>query len=112
MLKGWRLSGEERGFWFIDLVEEDKEIKKIEFKEKYQKRYDFDKEEKGRKELKGLKIFKEIRNVFDLFKLILEEKNDVFENNWKREEILLDFKIIDDYKIKENKQLFKERRNI
>lgn len=35
MLKGWRLSGEERGFWFIDLVEEDKEIKKIEFKEKY-----------------------------------------------------------------------------
>lgn len=54
---------------------------------------------------------KEIRNAFDLFKLTPEEKNDVSENNRKREEIPLDFKTIDDHKTKENKQSLKERRN-
>ncbi|XP_077829875.1 M-phase phosphoprotein 8 isoform X4 [Macaca mulatta] len=109
--KGWRLSGEERGFWSTDSAEEDKETKKTESKEKYQKRHDSDKEEKGRKEPKGLKTLKEIRNAFDLFKLTPEEKNDVSENNRKREEIPLDFKTIDDHKTKENKQSLKERRN-
>ncbi|XP_023046412.1 M-phase phosphoprotein 8 isoform X5 [Piliocolobus tephrosceles] len=111
MPKGWRLSGEERGFWSTDSAEEDKETKKTESKEKYQKRHDSDKEEKGRKEPKGLKAVKEIRNAFDLFKLTPEEKNDVSENNRKREEIPLDFKTIDDHKTKENKQSLKERRN-
>ncbi|XP_031511607.1 M-phase phosphoprotein 8 isoform X3 [Papio anubis] len=109
--KGWRLSGEERGFWSTDSADEDKETKKTESKEKYQKRHDSDKEEKGRKEPKGLKTLKEIRNAFDLFKLTPEEKNDVSENNRKREEIPLDFKTIDDHKTKENKQSLKERRN-
>ncbi|XP_030777788.1 M-phase phosphoprotein 8 isoform X3 [Rhinopithecus roxellana] len=109
--KGWRLSGEERGFWSTDPAEEDKETKKTESKEKYQKRHDSDKEEKGRKDPKGLKALKEIRNAFDLFKLTPEEKNDVSENNRKREEIPLDFKTIDDHKTKENRQSLKERRN-
>ncbi|PNI94679.1 MPHOSPH8 isoform 3 [Pan troglodytes] len=109
--KGWRLSGEERGLWSTDSAEEDKETKRNESKEKYQKRHDSDKEEKGRKEPKGLKTLKEIRNAFDLFKLTPEEKNDVSENNRKREEIPLDFKTIDDHKTKENKQSLKERRN-
>ena len=34
---------------------QEKETKKNEPKEKYQKRHDLEKEEKGRKELKGLK---------------------------------------------------------
>nr|XP_055100034.1 M-phase phosphoprotein 8 isoform X3 [Symphalangus syndactylus] len=109
--KGWRLSGEERGLWSTDSAEEDKETRKNESKEKYQKRHDSDKEEKGRKEPKGLKTLKEIRNAFDLFKLTPEEKNDVCENNRKREEMPLDFKTTDDHKTKENKQALKERRN-
>lgn len=55
--------------------------------------------------------FKEIRNAFDLFKLTPEEKNDFPETNRKREEIPLDYKITEDHKTKENKQLLKERRN-
>lgn len=55
--------------------------------------------------------FKEIRNAFDLFKLTPEEKNDFSENNQKREEIPLDYKIAEDHKSKENKQELKERRN-
>ncbi|XP_017403711.1 M-phase phosphoprotein 8 isoform X1 [Cebus imitator] len=109
--KGWRLSGEERSLRSTDSAEEDKETKKNEPKEKYQKRHDSDKEEKGRKEPKGLKTLKEIRSAFDLLKLTPEEKNDVSENNRKREEMPLDFKTIDDHKTKENKQSLKERRN-
>nr|XP_036873062.1 M-phase phosphoprotein 8 isoform X2 [Manis javanica] len=94
-----------------EVAGEEKETKKNEPKEKYQKRYDLDKEERGRKEPKGLKTFKEIRNAFDLFKLTPEEKNDFPENNRKREEIPLDGKITEDHKTKENKLLLKERRN-
>ncbi|XP_041489893.1 M-phase phosphoprotein 8 isoform X2 [Microtus oregoni] len=52
-LKGSRLSGEEKGLRSPDSAEE--ESKKNEPKEKYQKRYDLDKEEKYRKEPKGIK---------------------------------------------------------
>lgn len=55
--------------------------------------------------------FKEIRNAFDFFKLTPEEKNDFSENNQKREEIPVDYKIAEDHKNKENKQELKERRN-
>lgn len=65
-----------------------------------------DKEGKGRREPKGLKTFKEIRNAFDLLKLTPEEKNYFPENNRKREKIL-DCKITEDHKTKENKQLLK-----
>ncbi|XP_036157616.1 M-phase phosphoprotein 8 isoform X5 [Myotis myotis] len=51
--KSSRVGGEERGLRSTDSGEE-KETKKNESKEKYQKRYDLDKEEKGRKEPKGL----------------------------------------------------------
>ncbi|XP_032694099.1 M-phase phosphoprotein 8 isoform X2 [Lontra canadensis] len=109
--KSSRAGVEERGLRSPDSGGEEKEIKKNELKEKNQKRHDLDKEEKGRKEPKGLKTFKEIRNAFDLFKLTPEEKNDFPENNRKREEISLDCKITEDHKTKENKQLLKERRN-
>ncbi|XP_070376422.1 M-phase phosphoprotein 8 isoform X2 [Equus asinus] len=109
--KSSRLGGEERSLRSSDSAGEEKETKKNEPKEKYQKRHDLDKEEKGRKEPKGLKTFKEIRNAFDLFKLTPEEKNDFPENNRKREEIPLDCKITEDHKTKENKQLLKERRS-
>ncbi|VTJ86842.1 Hypothetical predicted protein [Marmota monax] len=53
--KDSRTGGEERVLRSPDSTEEEKETKKIEPKEKYQKRHDLDKEEKGRKEPKGLK---------------------------------------------------------
>ncbi|XP_057563041.1 M-phase phosphoprotein 8 isoform X2 [Hippopotamus amphibius kiboko] len=106
-----RPSAEERGSRPTDSPGEEKEAKKNEPKEKYQKRHDLDKEEKGRKEPRALKTFKEIRNAFDLFKLTPEEKNDFPDNNWKREEIPADCKVTEDHKPKENKQLLKERRN-
>ncbi|KAM9189950.1 M-phase phosphoprotein 8 isoform 1-T1 [Dugong dugon] len=114
--KSSKLGGEERGHRSTDSPGEEKETKKSESKEKCRKRHDSDKDERGRKEPKGLKIllftlaFKEIRSAFDIFKLTPEEKNDLTENNRKREEIPLDCKITEDYKTKENK-LFKERRN-
>ncbi|XP_032773105.1 M-phase phosphoprotein 8 [Rattus rattus] len=106
-MKSLRLSGEEKGLKSSDLAEEEKE-RKNEPKEKYQKRYDLDKEEKARKEPKGLKSFKEIRNAFDLFKKTAEEKNDL-ENNSKREEISLDYKITHDNKTKDKCSLREER---
>ncbi|KAG8524706.1 M-phase phosphoprotein 8, partial [Galemys pyrenaicus] len=106
-----RVAGGERGTGSTDSAGEEKETKKHEPKEKYQKRLDFNKEEKGRKELKGLKTFKEIRNAFDLFKLTPEEKTEGPENNRKREETPLDCRMTEDQKTKENKQLFKERKN-
>ncbi|XP_060143842.1 M-phase phosphoprotein 8 isoform X3 [Globicephala melas] len=90
---------------------QEKETKKNEPKEKYPKKHDLDKEEKGRKEPKALKTFKEIRNAFDLFKLTPEEKSDFPENNRKREEVPPDCKVTGDHRSKENKQLLKERRN-
>ncbi|XP_049557208.1 M-phase phosphoprotein 8 isoform X10 [Orcinus orca] len=89
---------------------QEKETKKNEPKEKYPKKHDLDKEEKGRKEPKALKTFKEIRNAFDLFKLTPEEKSDFPENNRKREEVPPDCKVTGDHRSKENKQLLKERR--
>ncbi|ERE92201.1 M-phase phosphoprotein 8 [Cricetulus griseus] len=53
--KSSRLSGEEKGLRSSDSAEEEKDTKKNESKEKYQKKYDLDKEEKCRKEPKGLK---------------------------------------------------------
>ncbi|KAM7116256.1 M-phase phosphoprotein 8 [Molossus nigricans] len=109
--KSSRMGGEERGLRSTDSAGEEKESKKNELKEKYPKRLDLDKEEKGRKEPKGFKTFKEIRNAFDLFKLTPEEKNDFPENNQKREEIPLDCNFTEDHKAKENKQAFRERRD-
>ncbi|XP_024607076.1 M-phase phosphoprotein 8 isoform X2 [Neophocaena asiaeorientalis asiaeorientalis] len=113
--KSSRPCAEERGSRPADssgeVSAEEKETKKNEPKEKYPKKHDLDKEEKGRKEPKALKTFKEIRNAFDLFKLTPEEKNDFPENNRKREEVPPDCKVTGDHRSKENKQLLKERRN-
>ncbi|KAM5278861.1 M-phase phosphoprotein 8 isoform 2-T2 [Hipposideros larvatus] len=106
-----RSAWEERGVQAADSTEEEKETQKNEPKEKYQKGHDLDREEKGRKEPKGLKTLKEIRSAFDLFKLTPEEKNDFPENNQKREDIPLESKIAEDPKTQENKQVLKERRN-
>uniref|UniRef100_A0A8C8SA78 M-phase phosphoprotein 8 n=1 Tax=Pelusios castaneus TaxID=367368 RepID=A0A8C8SA78_9SAUR len=109
--KSLRLHTDEKARKSTDSVGEEKEIKKNETKEKLQKRYDSEKEEKGRKEQKGLKSLKENKSAFDLFSISSEEKNEYSENNRKREDSSVDYKFIEEFKSKENKQLYKERRN-
>ncbi|KAM5288397.1 M-phase phosphoprotein 8 [Ctenodactylus gundi] len=104
-----RPGGEDRGLRSSDSPEEERETQKNEPKEKYQKRPDSDKEEKVRKEPKGFKTLKDIRNAFDLFKKSTEERSDIPENNGKREETLLDCKATEDEKTKENKCSLKDR---
>ncbi|XP_048349294.1 M-phase phosphoprotein 8 isoform X2 [Sphaerodactylus townsendi] len=55
----------------------EKEAKKIEVKDKPQKRHDSEKEEKSRKEQKVFRNLKEMKSAFDVFNLSLEEKNDL-----------------------------------
>ncbi|XP_075418982.1 M-phase phosphoprotein 8 [Tenrec ecaudatus] len=107
--KSLKLGGEESGPRPTGSPGKEKETKKNEPKEKYQKRHDLDKEDKGRKESKGLKTGKEIRSAFDIFNLTPEEKSDLTENDWKKEEIPVDCKITDDHKTKENR-LSKEKK--
>ncbi|TFK09944.1 protein FAM98A [Platysternon megacephalum] len=111
--KGLKLCTDEKGRKSTDSVGEyqEKEVKKNEIKEKPQKRYDSEKEEKGRKEQKGLKSLKENKSAFDLFNISSEEKNEYSENNRKREDSSVDYKFIEEFKSKENKQLYKERRS-
>ncbi|NXX90912.1 MPP8 phase, partial [Centropus bengalensis] len=106
--KGLKLSAEERGRKSTDSAGEEKEVKKMESKEKPQKK-ESEKEEKSRKEQKGLKSFKDVRSTFDSFNITPEEKSDS-ENNCKREESSLDYKLIEDVKSKDSK-VYKERRN-
>ncbi|XP_028903654.1 M-phase phosphoprotein 8 [Ornithorhynchus anatinus] len=101
---------EERSRRSTDQLGEEKEVKKTEAK--FSKKHDSEKEEKNRKEQKGLKTLKEIRSAFDLFKLTPEDKNDNSEGNRKREDTSLECKCAEDYKTKENKELYKERRSL
>ncbi|KAM9566194.1 M-phase phosphoprotein 8 isoform 2-T2 [Guaruba guarouba] len=93
--KGLKLSSDVRGCKSTDSAVEEKEVKKIETKEKPQK--EPEKEEKSRKEQKGLKTS--------------EEKGEYSENNCKREESSLEYKLIEELKSKDSK-VYKERRNI
>ncbi|XP_073195505.1 M-phase phosphoprotein 8 isoform X2 [Lepidochelys kempii] len=112
--KSLKLCTDEKGRKSTDSVGEyqEKEVKKNEIKEKPQKRCDSEKEEKGRKEQKGLKSLKENKSAFDLFNISSEEKNEYTDNNRKREDSSVDYKFIEEFKSKENKQLYKERRSI
>ncbi|KAM4683604.1 M-phase phosphoprotein 8 isoform 1-T1 [Amazona ochrocephala] len=93
--KGLKLSSDVRGCKSTDSAVEEKEVKKIETKEKPQK--EPEKEEKSRKEQKGLKTS--------------EEKSEYSENNCKREDSSLEYKLIEELKSKDSK-VYKERRNI
>ncbi|KGL80372.1 M-phase phosphoprotein 8, partial [Tinamus guttatus] len=108
--KGLKSSTDERGRKSTDSAGEEKEVKKNETKEKSQKR-ESEKEEKSRREQKGLKSYKDIKNAFDLFNVASEEKNEYSENNRKREESCLDYKIVEELKSKDSK-VYKERRSV
>ncbi|KAK7800354.1 hypothetical protein U0070_019108 [Myodes glareolus] len=109
-LKGSRLSGEEKGLRSSDSAEESSMIVTKEISATVA--HPTFPPGKGISScmpvLEPCRTFKEIRSAFDLFKKT-EDKNDV-ENNWKREEIPLDYKTMDDHKTKD-KCLLKERRN-
>ncbi|XP_070605896.1 M-phase phosphoprotein 8 isoform X2 [Erythrolamprus reginae] len=58
------------------ILPKEKETKKSEIKEKFQKKLDSEKEEKNRKEQRQFKSLKEIRSAFDVFSICSEENND------------------------------------
>ncbi|XP_040844280.1 M-phase phosphoprotein 8-like isoform X2 [Ochotona curzoniae] len=90
--------------------EQEKEPPKNEPKEKYQKSYDSDKEERTRREPKGPKTVKEIRNTIDLLKKTSEEKNDVPEAN-RNKDTAADWKSTEEQPSREGRQTVKDRRS-
>ncbi|KAJ6662366.1 hypothetical protein lerEdw1_012530 [Lerista edwardsae] len=88
------------------MLSKEKEVKKSEAKDKPQKRYDSEKEEKGRKEQKGIRALN--KSAFDVFSMSLEERNE-YADNRKREESVQDFKSADEFKLKD-KPLYKDSR--
>ncbi|XP_021235678.1 M-phase phosphoprotein 8 isoform X3 [Numida meleagris] len=106
--KALKVGAEERGRKSTDSTEEEKEIKKAEMKEKSLKK-ESEKEEKSRKEQKVLKSYKDIKSAFDMFNVASEEKKEYSENNCKKEEASLEYKFIEELKLKDSK-VHKERR--
>ncbi|XP_015707672.1 M-phase phosphoprotein 8 isoform X1 [Coturnix japonica] len=106
--KALKVSAEERGRKAVESAEEGKEIKKTEMKEKSVKK-ESEKEEKNRKEQKVLKGYKDIKSALDTFNVASEEKKEYSENNCKREEPSLEYKFIEELKLKDSK-VHKERR--
>ncbi|XP_012863354.1 M-phase phosphoprotein 8-like [Echinops telfairi] len=105
-----RLGEEESGLRSTGSPGKEQEIKKNAPKEKWQKMHDSDMDGKDKRKPQELKRLKEVRSAFDMLTLTPEEKNDLTETNWKREEISLVCKTTDDHKTEEN-EFFKESRN-
>ncbi|XP_061484591.1 M-phase phosphoprotein 8 isoform X2 [Rhineura floridana] len=85
-------------------LSKEKEAKKSQSKEKLPKRFDSEKEEKGKKEQRGLKSLKEIKSAFDGFSISSEEKNEYLDNR-KREESGQDYRTTEEFKSKD-RQLY------
>ncbi|XP_018410218.1 PREDICTED: M-phase phosphoprotein 8 [Nanorana parkeri] len=93
----------------VDSLAENKETKKAEIvKEKPKKKHEFEKEAK--KELKVVKALKEQKHVYDAFTISSEDRDDCLESIRKEQESF-DFRSSEDYKAKEVKPAFKERRS-
>uniref|UniRef100_A0A8D0CA49 M-phase phosphoprotein 8 n=1 Tax=Salvator merianae TaxID=96440 RepID=A0A8D0CA49_SALMN len=87
--KSLKLSTDERGRKSVDSAGE--MTKKCELKEKLQKRLESEREEKNRKEQRGPKSLKEIKNAFDGFNISSEENNEYLDNR-RREESAEEFR--------------------
>ncbi|OXB57130.1 hypothetical protein ASZ78_006992 [Callipepla squamata] len=108
--KALKVSAEEKGRKSTDSAEEEKEVKKTEMKEKPLKK-ESEKEEKSRREQKVLKSYKDTKSALDMFNVASEEKKECCENLCKREEPSLEYKFIEELKLKDSK-VHKERRSI
>ncbi|XP_053564508.1 M-phase phosphoprotein 8 [Bombina bombina] len=107
--KSSRLSSDEKMRKSVDSVTEEKETRKTE--EKPRKKHDTEKEVK--KEHKVLKTaMQEKQSSYDPFKISSEDKYEYPDISRKREEMSFDQKSMDDFKSKEHKQPYKERRNM
>ncbi|XP_065586168.1 M-phase phosphoprotein 8 isoform X1 [Cyrtonyx montezumae] len=110
MQKALKVSAEEKGCKSTDSAEEEKEVKKTEMKEKSLKK-ESEKEEKSRREQKVLKSYKDTKSALDTFNVASEEKKECCENLCKREEPSLEYKFIEEVKLKDSK-VHKERRSL
>ncbi|KAM3909992.1 M-phase phosphoprotein 8 [Leptodactylus fuscus] len=107
-----RLSGEEKSRKSVDSFPENKEAKKSEksdlSKDKSKKKHDMEKD--ARKESKVMKNLKEPKAVHDAFTISAEDKEECMDSK-KKDESSLDHRLPEDYKTKETKSNFKDRRN-
>ncbi|KAG8584747.1 hypothetical protein GDO81_004755 [Engystomops pustulosus] len=93
----------------VDSLTEHKEAKKSELsKEKPKKKHDAEKE--ARKEPKVVKTLKEPKVTHDAFTISAEDKEECMEST-KKEESSFDYRRTEDYKMKDIKSAFKERRS-
>ncbi|MEE6472762.1 hypothetical protein FKM82_009713 [Ascaphus truei] len=109
--KSSRPSIDEKARRSIDSLPEEKETRKTDIlKERPRKKHESEKE--GRKEQKVIKNSKEPKNTYDAFRISPEDINECTDNSRRREETSsFDVRSMDDYKAKDIKQVYKERRN-
>ncbi|KAM4795459.1 M-phase phosphoprotein 8 isoform 2-T2 [Rhinophrynus dorsalis] len=108
--KSSRASMDDKARWSVDSVSEEKEAKKTDLaKEKPRKKHDSEKE--GKKEQKVIKTSKELKSAFDAFTVTHDDRTEYTEISRKKEEVSLDYKHTEEYKTKEIKPMYKERRS-
>ncbi|XP_056417681.1 M-phase phosphoprotein 8 [Hyla sarda] len=108
--KSSRQSTEDRARKSVDSLIEAKEAKKSWLsKEKPKKKHDAEKE--ARKEPKVVKHIKEQKAVHDAFTVSAEDREECMESTKKKEDTTLDYRPLEDYKTKEVKSAFKDRRS-
>ncbi|XP_066438257.1 M-phase phosphoprotein 8 [Eleutherodactylus coqui] len=108
--KSSRTSSEDKTRKSVDSLTESKDAKKLELsKEKPKKKHDVEKE--ARKEPKVVKNTKEQKAVYDAFTISAEDREACMDSAKKKEESSFDYRLPEDYKMKEMKSTFKERRS-
>ncbi|KAM4044271.1 M-phase phosphoprotein 8 isoform 2-T2 [Anomaloglossus baeobatrachus] len=108
--KSTRPSSEEKTRKSIDSLKENKETKKSEMsKDKSKKKHEAEKE--ARKEPKVVKNIKEQKTVYDAFTISAEDREECMESTKKKEESSFDYRLQEDYRLKEMKSTLKDRRS-
>ncbi|XP_073518510.1 M-phase phosphoprotein 8 [Phyllobates terribilis] len=108
--KSARPSSEEKTRKSVDSLKENKEIKKSETsKDKSKKKHEADKD--VRKEPKVVKITKDLKSTCDAFTISAEEKEELMESTKKKEESSFDYRLPEDYRMKDLKSTLRDRRS-
>ncbi|XP_069615191.1 M-phase phosphoprotein 8 [Ranitomeya imitator] len=108
--KSARPSSEEKTRKSVDSLKENKEMKKSEMsKDKAKKKHEADKD--ARKEPKVAKIIKDQKTTHDAFTISAEEKEELMESTKKKEESSFDYRLPEDYRMKDMKSTMRDRRS-
>ncbi|XP_069825902.1 M-phase phosphoprotein 8 [Dendropsophus ebraccatus] len=105
-----RLSSEDKTRKSVESLIENKEAKKWEpSKDKLKKKHDAEKE--ARKDAKVVKHLKEQKVVHDAFTISAEDREECMESAKKKEETTFEYRLPEDYRMKDMKSAFKDRRS-